>query len=89
MDAYSGNNQIPILKPDRMKTTFMTEQTNYQYNVMPFELRNACTTYQIMMNKVFPEEIWETLKVYIDDMIVNSNKEEIHDLHHQHVFKIL
>lgn len=45
---------------------------------MPFGLKNAGVTYQIIMNKIFQEEIWETLKVYMDDMIVKSDREELH-----------
>lgn len=56
--------------PDRVKKTFMTELANYQYNFMPFELKNDGTTYQRMMNNIFQEEIRKTPKVYMDDMIV-------------------
>lgn len=31
------------------------------------------------MYKIFEEEIEETLEVYMDDMIIKSNKEEMHD----------
>lgn len=70
MDAYSGNNQMPMYRPNRIKITFMTEYANYQYNIMPFELKNVGTTYQRMMNKILQEEIRETSKVYMDDMII-------------------
>lgn len=29
MDAYSGYNQVPMFGPDRVKTTFQTEHSNY------------------------------------------------------------
>lgn len=45
MDAYSGYNRIPVFGSDKMKTTFMIEQPNYQYNVMPFGLKNVGITY--------------------------------------------
>lgn len=65
MDVYSGYNQISIYEPDRGKTAFMTEQANYQYNIMLFILKDVSPTYQRMMNKVFKEEIGETLEIYI------------------------
>ena len=39
-----------------------------------------------MMNKVFKEEIGETLEIYMDD-IVKSNDEELHDKHLTCVFR--
>lgn len=52
----------------------MIEQANYQYNMMHFGLKNAEATYQRKMNTIFKEEIGETLKVYMDDVIVKSNE---------------
>ncbi|XP_014511473.1 uncharacterized protein LOC106770166 [Vigna radiata var. radiata] len=46
LDAYSGYNQIPMHGPDRDKTTFMADQANFCYEVMPFGLKNAGATYQ-------------------------------------------
>lgn len=56
----------------------MTEHANYLYNIMPFGLKNAGDTYQRMMIKIFQEEIWETLEVFVDDMIVKSVQKELH-----------
>ncbi|XP_058761497.1 uncharacterized protein LOC131634891 [Vicia villosa] len=78
--------QIPMYEPDMEKKTVMTEQANYQYNVMPFGLKNATATYQRMMNKVLEEETDETLEVYMDNMIVKSGEEELHD---QHLTRVL
>ncbi|XP_058725909.1 uncharacterized protein LOC131597216 [Vicia villosa] len=78
MDAYSGYNQIPMAKIDKKYTAFMTESGNYYYNVMPFGSKNAGATYQRMMNKVFRAEIGDMLEVYMDDMIVESQKETDH-----------
>lgn len=40
MEAYSDYNHIPMHEPDRVKTTFMTKQANYCYNMIPFSLKN-------------------------------------------------
>lgn len=71
----SGITKYQMSRPGRKKTTFMTERVNYQYNVMPFGLKNASVTYQRMMNKIFQEEIGDTLELYMYDMIVKSNQE--------------
>lgn len=53
---------------------------------MSFGLENAEATYHRMMNVVFKKEIDETLEVYMDDMIVKSNKEGLHE-HIARVFR--
>lgn len=52
-----------------------------------FGLNNASVKYQRMMNKVFREEIGDTLEVYMDEMIVESSKEESHYQHLYMIFK--
>ncbi|GAU26329.1 hypothetical protein TSUD_101620 [Trifolium subterraneum] len=86
LDAYSGYNQITMAVADRTKTAFMTESGNYYYNVMPFGLKNAGSTYQRMMNKVFRGEIGDMLEVYMDEMIVKSHEEVDHTIHLQKKF---
>ncbi|GAU45421.1 hypothetical protein TSUD_182900 [Trifolium subterraneum] len=85
MDAYSGYNQIKMAEIDKNKTAFMTETGNYYYNVMSFGLKNAGATYQ-RMNKVFHNEIGDMLEVYMDNMIVKSEKEIDHTVHLKRVF---
>lgn len=42
-----------------------------------------------MMNKIFQEEIGETLEVYMDDMIVKYDQDEIHAQQLKWVFKMV
>jgi len=86
MDAYSGYNQISMDKDDKNHSSFITEGANYMYNVMSFGLWNTGATYQRMINKVFRNEIWDMLKVYMDDMIVKSTKEYQHKVHLEPIF---
>jgi len=44
LNAYSGYNQISMHPKDKEKT-FMTVDTNYYYEVMSFDLKNAWATY--------------------------------------------
>jgi len=39
---------------------------------MPFELKNAGSTYQKMMNMMFKPQLSKNIKVFIDDMVVKS-----------------
>ncbi|RDX82083.1 hypothetical protein CR513_37165, partial [Mucuna pruriens] len=45
MDAYLGNNQIKMHPSDESKTTFIIDEGNFCYRVMPFGLKNSGTTY--------------------------------------------
>ena len=57
---------------DREKTAFITDRGTYCYKVMPFSLKNADTTSQRLVNRMFSEQLGKTMEVYIDDMLVNS-----------------
>ena len=39
---------------------------------MPFRLKNAGSTYQRMMTKMFEPQLDKNVEVYIDDMVVKS-----------------
>ena len=56
---------------------------------MPFGLKNAGSTYQRMMTKIFESQMGKNIEVYIDDMVVKSKiaSEEIEDL--TNIFEIL
>ena len=45
---------------------------------MPFDLKNARTTYQCLVNKAFVDKIGRTIEVYVDDMLVKSPTIEQH-----------
>ena len=53
MDAFSGYNQIKMKEDDQKKTSFVTSQGLFCYNVMPFGLKNVGAKYQRLMNKMF------------------------------------
>lgn len=43
---------------------------------MPFGLRNAEATYQIMVDKVFEKHIGRNVEVYVDDMVIKIKGDE-------------
>ena len=71
---------------DQEKTTFVTPTRNYHYKVMPFGLKNARSTYQRMMTRMFEPQLGKNIEIYIDDMVVKS-KLEFNDL--GNIFEIL
>jgi len=72
--------------PDILKTNFTTKVVNYFYKAMPFRLKNAGTTYQRLMDKVFKEQIRRNMEVYVDEMIIKSCEVENHAKDFEEVF---
>ena len=73
----------------RKKITFVTPVGNYHYKVMPFGLKNAGSTYQRMMTKMFESRLGKTIEVYIDDMVVKSKLVSEHLADLLNIFEIL
>jgi len=89
LDAYSGNNQISMHPRDKEKTSFMTADANYYYEVVPFGLKNTRVTYQRLMDKIFKGLIGRSVEVYVDDIVVKSDSFEQHLKDLDEVFKAL
>ena len=89
MDTFSGNNQIRMDPSDQEKTSFVTGQGTYYYQVMPFGLKNARATYQRLVKKMFQKHIGTSMEVYIDDMLVKSVKAGLHVNHLVEAFQVL
>ena len=89
LDVFQGYHQIPLVLDDLEKTSFVTPIGNYHYKVMLFGLKNAGSTYQRMMTKMFESQMGKNIEVYIDDMVVKSKivSEHIGDL--TNIFEIL
>ena len=89
LDAFQGYHQIPLALDDQEKTTFVTPIGNCHYKVMPFGLKNARSTYQRMMTRMFESQLGKNIEIYIDDMMVKSKmiSEHLGDL--QAIFQIL
>ena len=75
LDAFQGYHQIPLALDDQEKTAFVTPIRNYHYKVMPFGLKNAETTYQRMMTRMFKPQLGKNIEISIDNMVVKSKTE--------------
>ena len=74
---------------DDQETAFVTPIGNYHYKVMPFDLKNAGSTYQRMMTRMFESQLGKNIKIYIDDMVVKSKMVSKHFGDLQAIFEIL
>lgn len=70
LDLQSGYWQIAVDEKDREKTVFITRYRLYEYTCMPFGLCNTPSTFQRAMERVLRELQWETLLIYLDDIII-------------------
>ena len=72
LDAFQGYHQIPLVLEGQEKTVFVTPTANYHYKVMSFGLKNAGSTYQRMMTRMFELQLGKNIEIYVDDMVVKS-----------------
>ena len=63
---------------DEERMAFITENTNYYYEVMPIGLKNDAATYQRLMNKVFTYQIGRIMEVYTHAMVAKTMREGDH-----------
>ncbi|CAL2245616.1 unnamed protein product [Prunus armeniaca] len=79
-DMKSGYWQIQIAENDKYKTAFNVPFGHYEWNILPFGLKNAPSELQNIMTDIFNPYTAFTI-VYIDDVLVYSNSLEQHFKH--------
>jgi hypothetical protein len=87
-DMKSGFWQIQIDEKDKYKTAFTVPFGHYEWNVMPFGLKNAPSEFQNIMNDIFNPYTSFSI-VYIDDVLIFSNTIEQHWKHLETFIKIV
>ena len=70
---------------DRPKTAFITKYGLFEHTKMPFGLCNAPSTFQRCMEFIFKRMQWQTILIYLDDIIIFSSDLE----HFEHLNELL
>jgi len=70
LDGFSGYNQIQVAPEYQDKTTFTCPWGTCAYQVLPFGLCNAPTTFQRVVLRIFSDLIHDCVEVYMDDFTV-------------------
>jgi len=79
LDLENGFNLIRIREGDEWKTVFRTHYGLYEFQVMPFGLSNAPSTFQDMINHMFWDMLDVGLLAYMDDFLIYAKTEEQND----------
>ena len=87
LDLKSGYHQVPMAKEDKPKTAFSCGSGLWQFQVMPFGLCKAPATFERLMEAVLGGLHWNSVLVYLDDVIIfgKTFEEELERL--QEVFE--
>ena len=78
-DLASGFHQIRMDPVDSHKTAFTIPFGHYEFDRMPFGLKNAPATFQRLIDLVLSGLQGEELFVYIDDTVIYATSEEEHE----------
>ena len=93
LDLEAGYHQIWINPRDRYKTAFRIAKAvdghcHFEWQVMPFGLKNAPATFQRYMTVILAPCAAFTI-VYMDDVLIHSSSEQEHQQHVDQVFAVL
>ncbi|XP_036141761.1 uncharacterized protein LOC118645219 [Monomorium pharaonis] len=76
LDLAAGYHQISVAEKDKGKTAFSTPYGHYEFNRMPFGLRNAPATFQRLINSVLTDLQGLKCLVYLDDIVIYGPEPE-------------
>lgn len=81
IDLEAGYHQIKMKEEDKQKTAFAVNGAKYEFNRMPFGLKNAPSIFQRALDDILRPYIGKFAHVYIDDVLVFSKTKEEHIKH--------
>jgi hypothetical protein len=73
-DAFSWYHQNKMAKEDKEKMAFIALCGVYCYVCMPFGLKNAGATFQMLMRKALGAQMGRNAEAYVNDIVVKTHK---------------
>ncbi|GKF88628.1 putative reverse transcriptase domain-containing protein, partial [Tanacetum coccineum] len=68
---------------------FRTRYGHYEFQVMPFGLRNAPTVFMDLMNRVCKSFLDKFMIFFIDDILIYSKNKKEHEEHLKEILELL
>ena len=78
LDLTSGYWQVELEESAKEKAAFSTRTGLWEWEVLPFGLTSAPSTFERLMETVLRGLHWRTLLIYLDDIIIFSSDYEEH-----------
>jgi len=89
LDLKAGYWQIKMDDNSKEKTGFICQDGHFQFNVMPFGLKNAPADFQRLIEIVLKSMNWRFALAYLDDIVIFSKTFDQHLEHLNSVFNAL
>lgn len=71
LDLAHGYHQVPVAEKDIEKTAFRVGTGGlYEFTRLPFGLTNAPATFMRLMDRVFGDQNFQSVLIYLDDILV-------------------
>ncbi|UYV63691.1 hypothetical protein LAZ67_2005321, partial [Cordylochernes scorpioides] len=78
LDVAWGYWQIEMDPQSIQKTAFVTNDGHYEFLVMPFDLKNAASTFQSIIQHILGELLWKGTCSFQDDILVYTKTWQEH-----------
>ena len=89
LDMAQGYHQVQVRPQDRHLTALKTQYGLFEFNVLPFGLTSAPSTFQRLMNHVLKPHEKDYVICYLDDVLIHSKTLEDHTRHLDSVLGLL
>lgn len=90
IDLKNGFHQVPMNKNSVEFTSFVSPRGQFEFNYMPFGLKNGPSVFQRFMSEILQDLIRsKEIIVYMDDILIASKTIEAHFNHVLACFPIL
>jgi len=81
LDLRSGYWQMPMEQASRAKTAFICHLGLFEWQVLPFGVRNGPPKFQRAVQEVLGDALFKHAVAYLDDIVVFSASAEEHHVH--------
>nr|GEV41737.1 putative reverse transcriptase domain-containing protein [Tanacetum cinerariifolium] len=89
IDLRSGYHQLRVREQVIPKTAFRTWYGYYEFQVMPFGLKNAPAVFMDLMNRVCKPYLDKFVIVFIDNILIYSKNKKEHEEHLKEILELL